>query len=258
MGCFSWTCAKSNLPICSQNLGYDAAHGEIVVIAEDGIVIRGAYDGYGHVLGTSLYELEAEVKLVLVKYYDGESYDELGRSRHAPCQGTPDYQWLKEAHDRGGFERHELYLRALDTFNEAKKEKYLRSLRMRNGQAAKLLEFRFVTLEAPARGYSSAELNHSNPETINSLARTLDNALTEACTRHPLPDAVEIAVDYLNRLHDVLDERSLVSHDGRVVRPAIINVCGHECEENTLCKEVADKLFVPADRTSEQRVGMMP
>jgi hypothetical protein len=86
MGYFSKVCAKSNLPVVHSDRGYPALN-NVVALLPNGTKITGSYDGYGRVNGTELHEEWDDVKLVLVQHYNGEAYDELGKSGHELAQG---------------------------------------------------------------------------------------------------------------------------------------------------------------------------
>jgi len=93
MGFFSKTCAKSHWPIVSQwRRGYPEFT-QVVALLPNGEIIYGPYDGYGRVDGIDLMESPRgrfwwpRVKLVLERFYDGETYAELGRSYDELAQG---------------------------------------------------------------------------------------------------------------------------------------------------------------------------
>jgi hypothetical protein len=94
MGYFSYTCAKTGLPVISNDSGCDPKFYEVVLLERDGSVIKGEYDGYGgigchrdaaHNVGKTGGD-----KLVLAHFYAGESYEQLGDSGHDPNQGAFD------------------------------------------------------------------------------------------------------------------------------------------------------------------------
>jgi hypothetical protein len=91
MGFFSYTCAKTHLPImASTSWEGPPEMCQVVVLKKDGSSFQGSYDGYGRVSGVEVdYEdLESgQVKYVLQKFWNGETFDQLGNSHNDPGQG---------------------------------------------------------------------------------------------------------------------------------------------------------------------------
>jgi hypothetical protein len=94
MGYFSYTCAKTGLPVISNDSGCDSKFYKVVMLERDGSIIKGEYDGYGRIGRHS--EAAHNVggrggdKLVLAHFYAGETYEQLGDSGHDPNQGAFD------------------------------------------------------------------------------------------------------------------------------------------------------------------------
>ncbi len=94
MGFYSYTCAKTHLPILASTSWGDE-YSKVVVLDGEGTIFRGLYDGYGRVVTRAGAEVELDdgailsgkVKLVSGKFYSGERFDELGRSSSDPGQG---------------------------------------------------------------------------------------------------------------------------------------------------------------------------
>jgi len=91
MGFFSYQCAKSQKPVMNiyaVGNGPFAFSSKVVVLFKNGDRISGDYDGYGRVGGVELVDFpDSAFKVVISKYYNGESFDELGPNRHEPGQG---------------------------------------------------------------------------------------------------------------------------------------------------------------------------
>ena len=109
MGCFSWTCAKSGLSIATVWSGLPVEYSGCYLVTPDKVIYEPEYDGYGMFGGVDVYELLGEgdrdlgiernfepelrsekpfdVKVVLAKFYKGESYGELEPSKLCPYQG---------------------------------------------------------------------------------------------------------------------------------------------------------------------------
>lgn len=95
MGFFSFTCAKSHLPILASTSWGLGEFSRVHLLTRDGGNMQGHYDGYGRLDlddGGTLEDLDDPVlagkwKLVLSKFYRGEKFDELDRSFHEPGQG---------------------------------------------------------------------------------------------------------------------------------------------------------------------------
>jgi hypothetical protein len=86
MGFFSKTCAKTNLPVIAPMLGYPSLN-LVVALTPDGRKVSGSYDGYGRVDGHDFVKEWETVKFILVAYYNGETYEELGNSGDENAQG---------------------------------------------------------------------------------------------------------------------------------------------------------------------------
>tara|TARA_B100001105_G_scaffold253112_1_gene246028 strand:- start:959 stop:1738 length:780 start_codon:yes stop_codon:yes gene_type:complete len=94
MGYFSFTCAKTGLPVVSGDSGCDPKFYKVVLLERDGGVIKGDYDGYGgigrHSEAAHNVGSRGGDKLVLAHFYAGEAYEQLGDSAHDPNQGAFD------------------------------------------------------------------------------------------------------------------------------------------------------------------------
>lgn len=120
MGYFSFTCAKTGLPIVSHGQGADPKHSTVYVIPKVGRAARGSYDGYGHILDSDAEE-PLDIggpdgdKMVLAHFFKGESWSELGESKSDPDQGSYDdifYPALFAAVERfPGFDGHQFLKR---------------------------------------------------------------------------------------------------------------------------------------------------
>lgn len=121
MGVFSWTCAKTNLPILNTMVAAARDQAEVVVLGKDGSVLRGEYDGYGRVLSElgavdvmdAIFDDEARV--VLAVFYDPttDTFDSLVANQSDPGQGHfHDQVFIKDAFGRGGYASHADYLKA--------------------------------------------------------------------------------------------------------------------------------------------------
>jgi hypothetical protein len=100
MGLFSWKCALSNVEIANNMIDMPTWMSEIVVLQEDGTVLKGSYDGYGRVrtdVGTvdfyrefmdkNGWDMDSTPTVVLQRAYDGESFDQVDPSPMAEFQG---------------------------------------------------------------------------------------------------------------------------------------------------------------------------
>lgn len=104
MGYFSYTCAKTGLPIMAGELANDPeekALAKATILLPNGDKMSGLYDGYGHLghldIG-DLVEIEG-AKMVLSCFHRGETYEQLGRSEWDPGQGAHhDWDLIKSAH----------------------------------------------------------------------------------------------------------------------------------------------------------------
>lgn len=111
MGFYSYTCAKTHLPILASTSWGDE-YSKVVVLGENGTVFRGVYDGYGRVDVDGGMEVELDdgkildgkVKLVASRFYDGEAFGEVGKSGADPGQGHfHDPTRIEAWYARGGF-----------------------------------------------------------------------------------------------------------------------------------------------------------
>ena len=91
MGFFSWECAKSKKPVMSRYAVQDtpwAFASEVVVVFNDGERISGTYDGYGCVGGYDVLEAgEHNWRMVIERYYAGETFNQLPPNQHDQGQG---------------------------------------------------------------------------------------------------------------------------------------------------------------------------
>ncbi len=120
MGFFSYTCAKTNLPVLAST-SWPEKYSRVVVLDDEGNKISGSYDGYGNVITRGGAEIELDynsilsgkTKLVLRKFYDGETFEDLGRSNNDPGQGHFHNEDAIELwYARGGFASYREYLGA--------------------------------------------------------------------------------------------------------------------------------------------------
>jgi hypothetical protein len=91
MGFFSWKCAKSNKPVMAgmgvANSPWDFAS-KVFVFFDNGDRISGTYDGYGRVDDFELTEIdERRWRMVIQKYYSGETFSQLAKNDYDPGQG---------------------------------------------------------------------------------------------------------------------------------------------------------------------------
>lgn len=91
MGYFSYTCAKTGLPIASHDSGCDKKHYQVVLVLKNGRPHKGDYDGYGRAGGEDT-DIGGETgsKLVLARYWKGETWEQLGKNESDPNQGSFD------------------------------------------------------------------------------------------------------------------------------------------------------------------------
>jgi len=138
MGFFSWTCAKTNMPIMASTSWAGHPFTKVVLLADGGrTVVKGTYDGYGRMqvgdaqwgdtlTRRSLVDIvghrlsgkinKGEVKLVLAKYYDpSDDFQSLGRSRNEPGQGHFHNEgFLGQCQKVGSFATYEGYCLAFE------------------------------------------------------------------------------------------------------------------------------------------------
>jgi len=97
MGFFSWQCAKTQKPVMSEyavGAGPFGFASQVVVLFKNGDRITGTYDGYGRVDGFELVDHpEERWRMVIQRYYNGETFDELSQNKYEPGQG---YFWDDE------------------------------------------------------------------------------------------------------------------------------------------------------------------
>lgn len=96
MGFFSWECAKTKKPVMAddavRNTPFQFAS-EVVVIFNDGDRITGTYDGYGRIYdrrGTEIDLMDYQEscwRMVIQKFYNNESFEQLEKNHHEPKQG---------------------------------------------------------------------------------------------------------------------------------------------------------------------------
>jgi hypothetical protein len=91
MGYFSKTCATTHLPVVVPEIGIPQLN-LVVALFPDGRKLEGAYDGYGRVGGHDLMAEYSDsewnkIKFVLQNKYEGEDYDNLGKSGNELAQG---------------------------------------------------------------------------------------------------------------------------------------------------------------------------
>ena len=91
MGFFSWKCAKSEKPVMADigvmNSPWSFAS-DVIVLFDDGRRVQGSYDGYGRVGELELLDYREETwRMVIEKYYSGESFDQLPKNKYDPGQG---------------------------------------------------------------------------------------------------------------------------------------------------------------------------
>ena len=91
MGFFSWRCAKSNKPVMAdvavRNTPWAFAS-QVVVLFKNSSRITGTYDGYGRVDDFELLDLqESSWRMVIEKYYNSETFDQLAQNKYDQGQG---------------------------------------------------------------------------------------------------------------------------------------------------------------------------
>lgn len=120
MGFFSKTCAKTNLPVMTEMVGIPDLS-DVVALLPNGSRIVGSYDGYGRIGPISLIDdgIFEDAKFVLKRFYNGESFEELGESHNELGQGyfhDDDllHAWLKQ----GGFKTYKDYVEAYNKVDD--------------------------------------------------------------------------------------------------------------------------------------------
>jgi len=122
MGFFSYTCAKTNLPVLASE-AWPEKYSRVVVLDGEGNKFSGSYDGYGNVITRDGSEIELDpygdsilsgkTKLVLKEFYNGETFEDLGRSNSDPGQGYfHDEDKIELWYARRGFASYREYLGA--------------------------------------------------------------------------------------------------------------------------------------------------
>jgi hypothetical protein len=112
MGFFSKTCAKTHLPILVAAKGIDKLN-HVVALLPDGNIVSGSYDGYGRVAGIELRDDWPKVKMILKEYYNGEGYNDVGKSGDELAQGYfMDKKFIHYCLIHGPFKDRAEYVRA--------------------------------------------------------------------------------------------------------------------------------------------------
>lgn len=130
MGFSSVTCAKTNLPIMANTSWGNNEMTAVVLVFKDKRKepVAGHYDGYGRlecadgeVLEDLYHELDLfnddkpkpKAKLVLAKFWKGETFGQLGENHNDPGQGHfHNSDPLKKWFEQGGFDTYEAYCKA--------------------------------------------------------------------------------------------------------------------------------------------------
>ena len=91
MGFFSWRCAKSDKPVMAEiavrNTPWQFAS-DVIVLFKDGRRAQGTYDGYGRVGELELLDYREETwRMVIDRYYNGETFDQLHKNKYDQGQG---------------------------------------------------------------------------------------------------------------------------------------------------------------------------
>jgi len=91
MGFFSWRCAKSDKPVMADTAVVNtswAFASKVVVLFKNGDRITGTYDGYGRIDEFELVDYpEERWRMVIKKFYDGETFDQLSMNKYDRGQG---------------------------------------------------------------------------------------------------------------------------------------------------------------------------
>lgn len=91
MGFFSWQCAKSNKPVMAEVAVKGtpfAFASDVIVIFKDGRRAQGTYDGYGRIGELELLDYrEDSWRMVIERYYNNETFDELPKNKFDIGQG---------------------------------------------------------------------------------------------------------------------------------------------------------------------------
>jgi hypothetical protein len=124
MGFFSFTCAKTYLPImASRSWGGSPECYEVVLLYAHGTRLQGSYDGYGRVHPPSggvvedvAYLLEEkQAKLVLTKFCTPEdTFKSVGENHDETGQGHfHDFDKVERWYAKGGFKNYSSYKKAM-------------------------------------------------------------------------------------------------------------------------------------------------
>ena len=91
MGFFSWKCAKSERPVmaeCAVRRSPFEFASQVVLLFKNGDRISGTYDGYGRVGEHEFFEEPEDTwRMVIKRYYNGESFFDLPENKYDPGQG---------------------------------------------------------------------------------------------------------------------------------------------------------------------------
>ncbi|MEK4059562.1 MULTISPECIES: hypothetical protein [Paenibacillus] len=115
MGMFSWKCAVSGMSIANVNVGLNPEQSKCYLVTPDKVYYEPAYQGYGEFGGVDVFGLlgngnrnkgiklhdkgkgDFEIKIILKKFYSGQTYNELKVSENCEYQGSSyprDYQGI--------------------------------------------------------------------------------------------------------------------------------------------------------------------
>jgi hypothetical protein len=103
MGFYSYTCAKTGLPVMAGSAASqkDVHLCEVVVLYPNGDRYTGVYDGYGNVGNMEVADdmMAGRAKMVLKYFDDGKTFDKIeGKSSSDPRQGfTHDWEFVSRA-----------------------------------------------------------------------------------------------------------------------------------------------------------------
>lgn len=123
MGFFSYTCAKTFLPIMAST-SWPEEYCRVAVVSKDDSVLRGTYDGYGRVFGEFGeveidYEniLSGRIKMVAERFYKGERWADIPNKSHDDIdQGHfHDEDKIEAWYKKGGFASYREYVDAYKT-----------------------------------------------------------------------------------------------------------------------------------------------
>lgn len=112
MGYFSKCCAKTHLPVVVADRNIPRLN-MVVALLPDGRKAEGSYDGYGRVGDADLQQEWDRVKLILKEHYNGEGYDDVGKSGDELAQGYfMSKEFLHHCLLKGPFKDRAAYTRA--------------------------------------------------------------------------------------------------------------------------------------------------